>query len=82
MYTLLVVLTSFTIAAGTPSQFAGTHALGERIIGGQPVSIEDYNYQASLLYSGRHICGAVIISPDVVLTTAYCTERSVNSCCI
>jgi len=46
--------------------------LDGRIVGGQPVNIEDYPYQVSFEYYGSHRCGGSIISPDWVVTAAHC----------
>lgn len=80
MHRFLIIATSLALASGAPSSPVHVPTLDGRIVGGDPVSIEDYNYQASLLYFGSHLCGAVIISADVVLTAAHCTERLVNFC--
>lgn len=48
--------------------------LDGRIIGGEAVFIEDYNYQLSLQYYSSHICGGFIISPLYAVTAAHCTD--------
>ncbi|EDV57441.1 trypsin alpha-3 [Drosophila erecta] len=63
----LVLVTSVTlISAGSSS---------ERIVGGYPVEISQVPWQASLLYSGNYICGAVIYSDKIVITAAHCLDR-------
>lgn len=49
-----------------------------RIIGGQPVPIENYNWQISMLYENQHFCGATILSPVKLLTAAHCTYKIRN----
>lgn len=51
----------------------GVPMLDGRIVGGEPTSIEEYPYQASLQYLSFHICGAVVISENYVVTAAHCT---------
>ncbi|KAK5644283.1 hypothetical protein RI129_008128 [Pyrocoelia pectoralis] len=54
--------------------------LDGRIVGGQPVKIEQYPYQVSLQYYGSHTCGGSIIGPNKILTAAHCTSgRSASS---
>ncbi|XP_041364071.1 fibrinolytic enzyme, isozyme C-like [Gigantopelta aegis] len=36
--------------------------------------IADYPYMCSLMYSGSHTCGCVIISASTILTTAQCVD--------
>jgi len=51
------------------------NALGNtRIVGGSAILIKGAPYQTSLRVSGTHICGATIISPNFVLTTAECIK--------
>ncbi|XP_072011797.1 transmembrane protease serine 4-like [Engystomops pustulosus] len=47
----------------------------QRIIGGQDSSIENTPWQASLQYMGQHACGASILDPFHVLTTAHCFQQ-------
>lgn len=50
-----------------------------RIVGGETTFIEEYPYQASLQYRFTHVCGAVVISENYVLTAAHCTDGYVVS---
>ncbi|PBC28310.1 Trypsin-7 [Apis cerana cerana] len=49
-----------------------THCLQSRIIGGHNASINDYPYQVSIHYMGKHHCGGSIISENWLLTAAHC----------
>lgn len=71
MYFFLFAAIAFAIATSSSALHVPT--LDGRIVGGEDASIENYNYQASLLYLGSHRCGAVIITADVLLTAAHCT---------
>ncbi|XP_016996375.2 trypsin delta-like [Drosophila takahashii] len=51
---------------------AGSISISERIVGGQPANISEVPWQVSLLKRGKHDCGAVIFSDDIVLTAAHC----------
>lgn len=44
-----------------------------RIIGGEPVTIEEYPWAASMQRYGSHRCGASIISHTKLVTAAHCT---------
>ncbi|CAG2064873.1 unnamed protein product [Timema podura] len=46
-----------------------------RIVGGELANIENYPYQLSYEYDGRHRCGAVIISDTWAVSAAHCTIR-------
>ncbi|KAJ8668401.1 hypothetical protein QAD02_010064 [Eretmocerus hayati] len=46
-----------------------------RIFGGFNAPIEGYPFMVSIRYAGAHVCGGAIISPDVVLTTAWCIRK-------
>lgn len=49
-----------------------------KIVGGQPILIEDAPYQVSLqTKSGFHFCGGSIISPNFILTAAHCTDGNI-----
>ncbi|XP_041362245.1 chymotrypsin-1-like [Gigantopelta aegis] len=48
--------------------------LDTRVIGGSDADIADYPYMCSLVYSGSHTCGCVIISASKILTTAQCVD--------
>lgn len=76
MYTLVILSTLAVTVLTAPQVPAVIRApiLDGRIVGGEATEIEHFNYQASLLYSDSHRCGAVIISPSYVLTAAHCTR--------
>lgn len=67
---VLALLVPATIIANV-SAFRTT----PKIIGGAPASIDRHPYQAVLLYEGRYLCGAVIVSPTKLLTAAHCVYR-------
>jgi secreted trypsin-like serine protease len=46
----------------------------QRIIGGEPVSVGDYNYMTSLQRDGQHFCGASFLGGKWVLTAAHCVD--------
>ncbi|OWF45604.1 Testisin [Mizuhopecten yessoensis] len=50
-----------------------------RIVGGGDAQINDFPWQASLESSGQHICGAIILNEDFVLTAAHCVGNSASS---
>jgi V8-like Glu-specific endopeptidase len=55
---------------------------GNRIVGGQPVSIEDYPWQVSLQlrpsHGGQAFCGGTIINEEWVVTAAHCVFNNNN----
>lgn len=76
MLFLLVTLALASTIESAPRKIGGptlVPTLDGRIIGGESTFIEEYPYQASLLYLSSHRCGAVIVSEDFVLTAAHCT---------
>lgn len=69
----LIIFLALVAASSCVQPESPVPKLDGKIVGGEDVSIEDYNYQASMQFFGTHRCGAVIISPDVALTAAHCT---------
>lgn len=45
-----------------------------RIVGGSIALIDDVPYMVAILRFGSHICGGAILSVNVILTAAHCTE--------
>lgn len=44
----------------------------DKIVGGQPTTIQEHPHQVSLRIRGTHECGGSIIAPTRVLTAAHC----------
>ncbi|CAH0553086.1 unnamed protein product [Brassicogethes aeneus] len=63
LFIIVVLLSTYEKSIG--------HPLG--IVGGNPVNIEDYPYQVSMLFRGRHACGGSILNENFILTAAHCT---------
>lgn len=70
MKVLAVIACAVLVSAAPPR----VPMLDGRIVGGEATQIEQYPYQASLQYFLSHICGAVIISENYVVTAAHCTD--------
>lgn len=70
MFTVIAIAALFCCAIGSPQ--TGAPPIDGRIVGGQPVDIEDYPYQISILLNGEHLCGGSIISKDFIVTAAHC----------
>ncbi|KAB0791011.1 hypothetical protein PPYR_02811 [Photinus pyralis] len=45
----------------------------KRVIGGVATTIQKFPYQVSLEVNGKHLCGASLVKPHVVVTAAHCT---------
>lgn len=46
---------------------------GNRIVGGEETTIEEFPYQISLEYGSSHRCGGSILDENTILTAAHCT---------
>ncbi|MGX7824871.1 serine protease [Actinokineospora sp. 24-640] len=49
-------------------------AADQRIVGGEEIEVERVPWTLSLQYGDSHFCGAVIVSAEVALTAAHCTD--------
>jgi len=45
-----------------------------RIVGGEPAGPRELPFQLSLRYYGTHLCGASVLSRDLIVTAAHCAE--------
>ncbi|XP_053729831.1 transmembrane protease serine 13a isoform X1 [Synchiropus splendidus] len=50
-----------------------------KIIGGTAAKSGQWPWQGSLHFRQRHVCGAVLVAPDFLLTAAHCFTRSSSS---
>ncbi|QKX64238.1 uncharacterized protein TRUGW13939_11411 [Talaromyces rugulosus] len=46
----------------------------DSIVGGRDTTIEEHPFQLSLQHYGRSACGATILSSNMALTSAHCTD--------
>lgn len=65
------------LAAGIVSTVCGKTKFQGKIYGGQIAGAERWPWQASLIFRGRHICGAVLIDKTWLLSAAHCFQRCV-----
>lgn len=49
----------------------GIRPFGARIRGGEEATPHSWPWQASLCFDGGHICGASLVSPDLLVTAAH-----------
>ncbi|XP_070263604.1 serine protease 40-like [Myotis yumanensis] len=61
---------------GTISTVCGRPVVTGKIFGGKNASDQRWPWQASLLYHGKHICGAALISAFWVISAAHCFQKS------
>uniref|UniRef100_F4MI41 trypsin n=1 Tax=Phlebotomus perniciosus TaxID=13204 RepID=F4MI41_PHLPE len=77
MYFMVILGLSLVSAEVLPEEL--DLASQNRIVGGDPVNIEEIPYQVSLNYRGRHRCGGSILNEKFVLTAAHCTDLEHNT---
>uniref|UniRef100_G1LVJ5 tryptase n=1 Tax=Ailuropoda melanoleuca TaxID=9646 RepID=G1LVJ5_AILME len=58
------------------STVCGKPAVSGKIFGGQNAPDQRWPWQASLLYLGKHICGAALIDAYWVISAAHCFQKS------
>lgn len=85
MLKLVTVLTIFVAASSATPSFRHRYEenamrintvrqlRGGRIVGGRDTTIEDFPYQISMRFNGRHTCGGSILNERSVLSAAHCT---------
>nr|XP_025711160.1 serine protease 40 isoform X2 [Callorhinus ursinus] len=61
---------------GTTADVCGKPAVSGKIFGGQNAPDQRWPWQASLLYLGKHICGAALIDAYWVISAAHCFQKS------
>ncbi|XP_014394127.1 PREDICTED: serine protease 40-like [Myotis brandtii] len=64
------------LKTGTISTVCGRPVVTGKIFGGKNASDQRWPWQASLLYHGKHICGAALISAFWVISAAHCFQKS------
>ncbi|KAF5287005.1 hypothetical protein FQA39_LY16119 [Lamprigera yunnana] len=74
MRILLVCAVIIATVVGLPRAGRRLPRLDGRIVGGEPVEIEDYPYQVSLQINNFHFCGGSIALEYAILTAAHCTD--------
>ncbi|XP_016393732.1 transmembrane protease serine 13a [Sinocyclocheilus rhinocerous] len=57
----------------------GKQQSASRIIGGSTSQIGQWPWQVSLHYSGSHVCGGSLVSPDFVVSAAHCFQGSMKN---
>ncbi|XP_063705348.1 trypsin-3-like [Culicoides brevitarsis] len=51
---------------------------GQRIVGGEQITINQRPFQVSLNYNGYHYCGGSILNEYTILTAAHCAQNHVS----
>ncbi|KAF3824577.1 hypothetical protein GH733_008862 [Mirounga leonina] len=72
----LLMLTFGDTKAGIHNTVCGKPAVSGKIFGGQNAPDQRWPWQASLLYLGKHICGAALIDAYWVISAAHCFQKS------
>ncbi|WP_424936382.1 MULTISPECIES: S1 family peptidase [Bacteria] len=70
----LALLVTAGLVAAAPGTMAAEAASAKLIVGGHDVPQDAYPFQASLQLaaSGKHHCGATLVSPTTLVTAAHC----------
>ncbi|KAJ1521354.1 hypothetical protein ONE63_003030 [Megalurothrips usitatus] len=72
---LLLASAALVGVHGGPAQPRDAADLDPQIVGGDPVTIEQYPYQVSMENGGFHSCGGSILNAQWVLTAAHCLRN-------
>ncbi|KAJ8668402.1 hypothetical protein QAD02_010066 [Eretmocerus hayati] len=72
-----LMLITYMALVSFPGIHGSSHASerSSRSKGGFNAPIEGYPFMVSIRYAGAYVCGGAIISPDVILTTAWCIPK-------
>ncbi|XP_062141993.1 trypsin alpha-like [Drosophila sulfurigaster albostrigata] len=78
--TLLVLLSVATLSCALhlpigPEFLLNKGSINNRNVGGKVTSIERIPWQVSLQKLGRHDCGGVIYSKNIIITAAHCVQK-------
>jgi len=68
---IIIVITYSPVCGQAP---AGAGA--SRIVGGVTTGVNEWPWQAALMYGSQQFCGGSLINDRYVLTAAHCTEVS------
>lgn len=60
-----------------PTMRDRTNTKRQIILNGATTSKHEYPYASSILLGSKHLCGASLIAPDIVLSAAHCFQQSI-----
>lgn len=73
-FSLRTMLATYLLALALAGPLIAATVPIDRIVGGEPTTIEEHPHQVAVLLDLRFHCGGSLIAPNFVLTACHCIQ--------